>query len=194
MIDFEALATDGSWQLTRSGNRLQEAVFRLSPHTIAVRGALLEQLGGDASDPEQWEAALIDALLTDPASAELRRLELHLTDFHHSARRAARARAWIRHEQLTALDPAGFPALRHRDLGAAEFDTDDYDTLVTLAESPLLPQLESLTLRSVYIHEHDIEGDRPTELAALAPAFAHLRLEVTDGADADVATILGIDG
>ncbi|MFB7719906.1 hypothetical protein [Nocardia sp. NPDC056100] len=308
MIDFEALAADSSWQLTWSGNRLQEAVFRLSPHTTAVRGTLVEQLDADASDPEQWEAALIEALLTDPASAELRRLELHLTDFHHSARRAARALAGLRRQQLTALyfghdfedlfepattstggridplewlhegfvddiannlwaavpalreltaeggllfddingdalpeltelrmrgavfadgavfpaklaslrtltleigpdvfgtvcpgeqlgglDPAGFPALRHLDLGAAEFDTDDYDTLVTLAESPLLPQLESLTLRSVYIHKHDIEGDRPTELAALAPAFAHLRLEVTDGADADAATILGIE-
>ncbi|MFF2555185.1 hypothetical protein ACFVUS_29570 [Nocardia sp. NPDC058058] len=307
MIDFEALAADGSWQLTWSDNRLEEAVFRLSPSTAAARGALVEQLDADANDPEQWEATLIEALLTDPTSAGLRRLELHLKDFHHSARRAARALAGFRREQLTvlyfghdfeclfepaptsagstidplewlhegfvddiannlwealpalrelsaeggllfddidgkalpeltelrlrgavfadgavfpqqvpslrsltlefgpdvfgtvcpgeqlaALDPAGFPALRHLDLGAAEFDTDDYDTLVTLADSPLLPQLESLTLRSVYIHEHDIEGDRPAALAALAPAFAHLTLTVADGTDDDVAALFGI--
>ncbi|WP_018681056.1 hypothetical protein [Actinokineospora enzanensis] len=307
VIDIAGLAADGSWQFGWVGDRLEKAVFRLVPGTAVERGALVARLGGNASDPEQWEGALIEAVLGDPVSADLRTLELHLTDFHHSARRAARALAahrrgqlaelyfghdfrllfehatsstggridptsWLNEgvvddgacglwnalpalreltieggllfddidsdalpaltelrlrgavlsdgavfprkapgvvtlaleigtdvfgtvcpvEQLEQLDPAGYPALRHLDLGDAEFDGGDYATLVTLAESPILRQLETLTLRSLYIEDHEIEDDRQAALAALAPAFAHLTLDVTDGADEDVAAVLDI--
>ncbi|MEV0676405.1 hypothetical protein AB0I60_07750 [Actinosynnema sp. NPDC050436] len=46
-------------------------------------------------------------------------------------------------EQLATLDPAGYPALRHLHLGEAEFDGGDHPTLMALAESPILPRLES---------------------------------------------------
>ncbi|WP_238008837.1 hypothetical protein KZZ52_44915 [Dactylosporangium sp. AC04546] len=103
MIDLDGLRADGSWQLTWSGDRLDEAVFWPAPDTAAARGDLVARLGTDSSDPERWEAALIDTLLTDPVSAGLRRLELHLTDFHHSAHRAVRALAAHRREQLASL-------------------------------------------------------------------------------------------
>ncbi|MBB4966104.1 hypothetical protein [Saccharothrix violaceirubra] len=103
MIDFEALRADGSWRLTWVDGRLDEAVFRAVPETADGRRALVEALGADASDPERWEAALVEALLVDPVSVGLRRLELHLTDFHHSARRAASAVATYRREQLSEL-------------------------------------------------------------------------------------------
>ncbi|WP_433076874.1 hypothetical protein ACQP1P_33065 [Dactylosporangium sp. CA-052675] len=106
MIDLDGLRADGSWRLTWSGDRLDEAVFRLAADTAAARGDLVAGLGagsGDSGDPERWEAALIDALLSDPVSAGLRRLELHLTDFHHSAHRAARVLAAHRRERLTSL-------------------------------------------------------------------------------------------
>lgn len=104
------LLADGSWHL---GDDTAE--FRLSPATADRRPALIAELvaslgaepgtglGADPSDPEQWESVLIEALLTDPASAGLRRLDLHLTDFHHSAHRAAAALATHRRERLTSL-------------------------------------------------------------------------------------------
>lgn len=284
MIDFDGLRADRSWRLTWSGDRLDEAVFRLAPDTAPGRRALVERLGADAADPERWEAALVEALLTDPVSAGLRRLELRLTDFHHSAHAAARALAIRRRERLTSLffghdftflyenattstggtinplsrlhegfaddtrhglwqalpalreltveggllfddidgaalpsltelrlrgavfadgavfpprapgvvtlaleiepdvfgtacpveqldtlDPAGYPALRHLDLGRAEFDADDLDVLGTLAGSPILPQLESLRIRSLPAGEHE--------------GFAHLALSVAGESD-----------
>ncbi|MGV9385472.1 hypothetical protein ACWDRB_57385 [Nonomuraea sp. NPDC003707] len=293
MIDFDGLSTDRSWHLTWSGGRLDEAVFRLAPHTASGRRALVERLGADATDPELWEAALIEALLTDPAAADLRRLELHLTDFHHSARRAARALATQRRERLTSLyfghdftylyehsttstdaaidplsrlhegftddsrnglwdalpalreltaeggllfdeidgdtltsltelrlrgavladgavfprkapnvvtlaleirsdvfgtecpieqldelDPAGYPALRHLDLSRAEFDAGNFGTLEALAGSPILPQLESLKIKSLQIQEHETDGDPLEALTRLAPTFTHLALSI----------------
>ncbi|MEU5696854.1 hypothetical protein [Actinosynnema sp. NPDC020468] len=305
MIDFDGLRTDRSWRLTWSDDRLEEAVFRLEPDTAAERGALVARLGGDASDPEQWEAVLVEALLTDPAAADLRRLELHLTDFHHSARRAAAALGSRRRERLAELyfghdfeflyedaatstggtvDPlsrlhegfvgetalwealpalrdltveggllfddidgvalksltslrlrgavlAGgevfpgrlpsvvtltldvasdvfgvccpvdlleeldgdrFPALRHLDLGRAEFDPGDLATLRALAAAPILPRLESLRLRSLLVPDH-VAPDRLAALAELAPAFAHLDLSIVGNVDVEGADrVLGL--
>ncbi|PPK66374.1 hypothetical protein V5P93_002597 [Actinokineospora auranticolor] len=103
MIDSAALRADRSWQLTWTDGRLDEAVFRLDPDTAADRRDLVERLGADPTDPERWESALVEAVLTDPASADLRRLELRLTDFHHSASRAAAALAAHRRDRLTTL-------------------------------------------------------------------------------------------
>ncbi|GAB1822803.1 hypothetical protein [Herbidospora sp. RD11066] len=282
MIDFDALRTGGSWRLTWSGDRLDEAVFRLEP---------------GAAQPE---SSLIEALLTDPASAGLSRLELHLTDVHLSATAAARALAtWKRErltslyfghdftylyehfttssgekfdplsrlhegfaddtshrlwdalpalqeltaeggllfddidgdampaltdlrlrgavlaegavfprrapgvvtlaletghdifgsvcpvEQLEELTPGGYPALRHLDLGLAEFDADDLDILETLAASPVLPQLETLEARNLLV-------DDVAALTRLAPAFAHLSLSVYGDLDDAAADVLGV--
>ncbi|GAA2396060.1 hypothetical protein [Dactylosporangium salmoneum] len=308
--NLDELRADGSWRLTWSGGRLDEAVFRLAPDPAAGRRALVRRLGTDAADPEQWEAALIEALLTDPAAAGLRRLELHLTDFHHSARRAAQALAtrsrerltilyfghdfehlyehhhtstggvidplsrlhdgfvddarngmWqalpalreltaaggllfddidsesltdlrlrgalLAHggifpakapglvtlqleirtdvfgtacpaEQLEELDPAGYPRLRHLDLGRSEFDAGDLGTLRALADSPILPQLETLRINSLRIQPYEADGDPLDALRGLAPAFAHLALsvageiEVAGATRADVIRVLPI--
>ncbi|MFJ8039821.1 hypothetical protein ACIRBX_04795 [Kitasatospora sp. NPDC096147] len=313
---LDLLRADGSWQLTEVDGVLESAVYRHTPG--AERGALVERLvaGGaatvDPGDPEQWEGALIEALLSHPAADGLTGLELHLTDYHHSAEHAAAALArrerprlhhlhlgnafeylfedgltstgrpldplerhgaalvrtepWaalpalrslelegaflvdaIDHPGLTRLRTRGavisdgsvfspgrlpaltdfavslesdvfgvacsidqvaelgagrFPALRRLDLGLVEFDSHAFDTLAAFAGSPLLPQLESLTLRSLELERwHCAEAADPEPavvLAALAPAFAHLTLRVVgpvtvesdDPARADAALAL----
>ncbi|WP_436534447.1 hypothetical protein [Actinoplanes sp. HUAS TT8] len=77
------ISSDDSWRLNPDGS---EAVFRLT-----------------ASGPGHRESELITALLVDPASAGLQRLELHLTDFHQSALAAAEAIAAHRRPRLTSL-------------------------------------------------------------------------------------------
>ncbi|GAA3456898.1 hypothetical protein [Dactylosporangium matsuzakiense] len=290
MTILDELRADGSWRMTWSGERLERAVFRLNPDTAADRGALVQRLGADAADAQQWESALIEALLGDPAAGALRSLELHLTDFHHSARRAAEALVATAHEQLAVLyfghdfrylfehqrtstgatfdpldrlhkgfvgdaanglwealpglreltaeggllfddidsdsltelrlrgalladgavfptrapnlatlrleigpdvfgtacppeqleelTPAGFPRLRHLDLGRSEFDATDLDVLRTLAEAPILPQLETLRIAGLRVEAWTAGGDPIGALRGLAPAFAHLALSV----------------
>lgn len=198
VIDFDGLRTDRSWQLTWSGDRLDEAVFRLAPDTVSGRHALVERLGADATDPEQWEAALIEALLTDPAAAGLRQLELHLDGavFPRRAPSVVTLALEIRSdvfgtecpvEQLDELDPAGYPALRHLDLSRAEFDAGDLGTLEALAGSPILPRLESLKIKSLQIQEYETGGDPLEALTGLAPAFAHLALSVAGEIDVEGA-------
>ncbi|MEU1515567.1 hypothetical protein ABZ490_26030 [Streptomyces sp. NPDC005811] len=75
-------------------------------------------------------------------------------------------------DQLDELDASQFPHLRELDLTRAEFDTTPHELLSVLADSPILPQLERLSLGA-------LPGDAVTELA---PRFAHLHLRV-DGAD-----------
>ncbi|MFD7414963.1 hypothetical protein [Kitasatospora purpeofusca] len=324
---LDGLRADGSWQLGWSRGFLDTAVFRLTeengptgeagpaegtasagetgPRRRALVLRLLAELphGGahDPDDPEQWEAVLVDVLLRHPAAGRLRRLELHLTDHHHSAGRAAAALAarqrprlaelylghhydtlfelhrtsagrpleverylhdpvvphgtgralWpalpalrslelegaflfddVVHEELThlrtrgavfsdgslfgtstpglvtleveidhdvhgtvgsnlqleELAPAGYPRLRHLDLGAAVFEPEEDGDLVLLAGSPLLPQLESLTVRELVIEDTGAEPGPLEVLAGLAPRFAHLELRVegdieVEGAD-----------
>ncbi|MEV0192535.1 hypothetical protein AB0I39_28900 [Kitasatospora purpeofusca] len=302
---LDGLRADGSWRLGWSRGFLDTAVFRLAeetgpaeasaPRRRALVVRLLAELphGGDhdPDDPEQWEAALVDVLLRHPAAGRLRTLELHLTDHHHSAGRAAAALAsrqrprlaelylghhydtlfelhrtstgrpleverylhdpvvppeagralWpalpalrrlelegafllddVVHEELThlrtrgavfsdgslfgtstpglvtleveidhdvhgtvgsnlqleELAPAGYPRLRHLDLGAAAFEPEEDCDLVLLADSPLLPQLESLTVRELVVEDTGAEGDPLEVLAGLAPRFAHLELRV----------------
>ncbi|MGW4652617.1 hypothetical protein [Kitasatospora sp. NPDC004289] len=295
----ELLLSDGSWRCTGADGAWETAVFRLAPDPAARRGPLVARMSArgvttaDPADPEQWEGALIEALLAHPAARQLRSLELHLTDHHHSAERAAatlvrhplprlehlylghafeylfedgesstgrrldplehhgtglvRTAPWealpalrslelegaflvdaVEHQGLTRLRTRGavlsdgsvfhpgrlpaltafevdlesdvfgvacsvdqveelgaghLPALRRLDLGRVEFDSNDFDTLTALAGSPLLPQLESLTLRELRVerwHCERVGAPEPAAaLAALAPAFAHLRLRVT---------------
>ncbi|MFC5665780.1 hypothetical protein ACFP3U_22700 [Kitasatospora misakiensis] len=90
--------------------------------------------------------------------------------------------------QLEELHPAGYPRLRHLDLGAATFEPEEAGDFAVLAELPLLPQLESLTVRELVIEDTDAERDPLEVLTELAPRFAHLDLRVAgdieiEGAD-----------
>ncbi|MEU5402237.1 hypothetical protein ABZ348_23410 [Streptomyces sp. NPDC005963] len=94
---LDGLRKDGSWQFTWIRGFLDEARFHLVKDTGSPRGHLVERLlkeqphtaPVDLADPEQWEGALIDVLLSHPAAHRLRALELHLTDYHHSAEHSA---------------------------------------------------------------------------------------------------------
>ncbi|MFE6871087.1 hypothetical protein ACFVFS_31590 [Kitasatospora sp. NPDC057692] len=291
-LGLDALRADGSWRFGWSRGFLDEATFRLAPGGAPGRRELVERLLArhpadvDVEDPEQWEGVLIAALLAHPVSRRLRSLDLRLTDFHHSAERAAAALAgsprprlerlsfghgfeylfepgtgsagsridpmehhgvglvrteiWealpalrtlelegaflfpsVDHAGLTRLRTRGavaadgslflpgrlpalasmelelecdvfgvacsadqlddlavaaqwYPELRNLDLGKVEFDADPSEVLAALADSPLLPQLEVLTLREPAAAEEG--GAEPP--AALAPRFAHLALRV----------------
>ncbi|MFF2024007.1 hypothetical protein ACFVW2_19685 [Streptomyces sp. NPDC058171] len=108
---LDGLRADGSWRFTWSRGFIDGAAFRLATEGRSRRGALVERLladlphtgSGDAADPEQWEGALIDVLLSHPASRLLRGLELHLTDYHHSAERAALALSRQQRPRLATL-------------------------------------------------------------------------------------------
>ncbi|MET8697970.1 hypothetical protein ABZW10_03675 [Kitasatospora sp. NPDC004723] len=96
-------------------------------------------------------------------------------------------------DQLDDLADAArwYPKLRNLDLGGVEFDAPSSDVLAALAQSPLLPQLEALTVRDLAI---------PAAGAAdLAPHFAHLTLRAAgtvavEGADEEEARrVLGVE-
>ncbi|MFJ8436486.1 hypothetical protein ACIQ9P_34840 [Kitasatospora sp. NPDC094019] len=89
--------------------------------------------------------------------------------------------------QLEELTLAGYPRLRHL-LGAATFEPEEAGDFAVLAESPLLPRLERLTLRELVIEDTDAEREPLAVLTELAPRFAHLDLRVAgdievEGAD-----------
>ncbi|MFJ4673228.1 hypothetical protein [Kitasatospora purpeofusca] len=88
--------------------------------------------------------------------------------------------------QLEELTPAGYPRLRHLDLGAANFEPEEAGDFAVLAGHPLLPQLESLTVRELVIEDTGAERDPLEVLRELAPRFAHLDLRVEGG--------IGIEG
>ncbi|GLF99609.1 hypothetical protein [Streptomyces yaizuensis] len=110
-LGLDGLRDDGSWRFTWSRGFIDEASFLLTEEAGPQRRALVERLlaglphagSFDPADPEQWEGALIDALLSHPATRLLRTLELRLTDYHHSAERAAVALARRRRPRLEAL-------------------------------------------------------------------------------------------
>jgi hypothetical protein len=277
-MNLEELLADGSWRLETP----EAAEFRLAPDTAGRRGALVQRiLGAPEPDPELWESALIEAFLSHPAAAGLRTLRLEMTDFHHSARRAASILGsrplpaltdlWFGHrftylyenattssgrtfdpldhydegfaghaewqnltalrnltvegallfhsvsapaatnlrshgvfgsdgsvfpspqpslthleleiatdvfgtpcpvEQLEQLTVESFPALRSLDLGRAEFDASNHEVLATLAELPILAQLQSLRVAGL-----DPDDD---EWTPIAPRFGHLTLTSAD--------------
>lgn len=100
-LGLDGLRADGSWRFTWSRGFVDEASFRLAEDTRSRRRDLVDRLTldlphtatVDPTDPERWEGVLIDALLSHPLAHRLRDLELHLTDWHHSAEHAASALA-----------------------------------------------------------------------------------------------------
>ncbi|ATE55024.1 hypothetical protein [Actinosynnema pretiosum] len=177
MTDFDALRSDGSWQLTTTGDRITGAVFRLAPNPD--RRALVEALGADASDPEQWESVLLEAFLTAPESADLTVLELHLTDFHHSAARAAAALASRGREHLVELHLGHDFKLLYEH--ATTSTGRSFDPLEKLNEGfanesavdlwSALPALRALTLRGGLLLD-DMGSTTVTDLHVIGAPFA----------------------
>ncbi|ROO84507.1 hypothetical protein EDD29_2034 [Actinocorallia herbida] len=176
---LDGLREDGSWRFTWSRGFLDEARFRAAPHSRPRRGALVERLAAssagadpaDAADPERWEAALIDALLRHPAAARLRRLDLRLTDHHHSAGRAAAALAEHRRDHLAELRFGHAFEYLYEDATTstgARFDPmDHYDTGFAGAETEALwaalPALRTLELEGALLF-HWVGGEGLTDL------------------------------
>ncbi|MFJ9608962.1 hypothetical protein ACIRS1_21750 [Kitasatospora sp. NPDC101176] len=187
-LGLGALREDGSWRFTWSRGFLDEACFRLAGDTRAQRGELVGRLrsecpapaagpeGPDPADPEQWEGALIGALLAHPAARRLRVLELHLTDYHRSAEPAARAvaaRPFPRLEHLyfgygfeflyedgTASTGRRLDPLEHHDRG-----------LVQTAMWGSLPALRTLELEGAFLF-HSVDHDGLTRLRVRGPAVS----------------------
>ncbi|MFF2744105.1 hypothetical protein ACFVVA_01035 [Kitasatospora sp. NPDC058048] len=168
-LGLDPLRGDGSWQFTWSRGFIDKAVFRLVAETAPQRRALVERLladlplpelplsgAFDPTDPEQWEAALIDVLLSHPASRLLAGLELHLTDYHHSAERAAAAlarRQWPRLESL--------------------YFGHDFDTLYEHHETSTGNRIEPET----YLHDAVVPKEVERALWRSLPALRTLELE-----------------
>ncbi|MFE7129900.1 hypothetical protein ACFVIM_03495 [Streptomyces sp. NPDC057638] len=99
-------------------------------------------------------------------------------------------------EQLDELGSSPYPRLRCLDLARMEFDATSYEVLRALADSPVLPGLERLSLRDLVIQRQDGTGEPLAALAELAPRFAHLDLrvagaiEVEDAGEEEIRRVL----
>ncbi|WP_327074776.1 hypothetical protein OG196_35925 [Kitasatospora purpeofusca] len=179
---LDGLRADGSWRLGWSRGFLDTAVFRLTEQNGPAEGSgpaeetgpteetgprrralvlrLLAELPHsgvhDPDDPEQWEAVLVDVLLRHPAAGRLRRLELHLTDHHHSAGRAAAALAARQRPRLAEL------YLGHH-----------YDTLFELHRTSTGRPLEV----ERYLHDPVVPHEAGRALWPALPALRSLELE-----------------
>ncbi|MEU1285797.1 hypothetical protein [Kitasatospora sp. NPDC005856] len=187
-LGLDGLRGDGSWQFTWSRGFVDKAVFRLVAETAPQRRALVERFladlpdtgAFDLTDPEQWEAALIDVLLSHPASRLLTDLELHLTDYHHSAERAAAAlsrRSWPRLEALRFGHDFDLLLELHETSTGNRIDPEDYlDNAVVPkdVEQALwasLPALRSLELEGAFLFD-DLEHGALTHLRIRGSVFA----------------------
>ncbi|MFE6499832.1 hypothetical protein [Kitasatospora sp. NPDC057738] len=163
-LGLDPLRADGSWQFTWSRGFIDKAVFRLAAETAPQRRAMLERLladlpharASDPTDPEQWEAALIDVLLSHPATRLLADLELHLTDYHHSAERAA-----------AALSRRPWPRLQ------ALYFGHDFDTLFELHETSTGNRVDP----EKYLHDAVVPKEVERALWTSLPALRTLELE-----------------
>ncbi|GIE80624.1 hypothetical protein Aph02nite_65740 [Actinoplanes philippinensis] len=179
-MNLDGLLEDGSWQFDGPAS----AAFRLAPDTTARRGALVEHiLGRPEPDPELWESILIETFLNHPAASDLQRLRLEMTDFHHSARRAASAIArqprtaltelWFGHpfrylyETATTSTGRGFNPLDHYDEGFV----GDAGGAMWQA----LPALRTLTVEGALLFH-----------AVSAPAVIHVRSRGVISSDGSV--------
>ncbi|GLZ79568.1 hypothetical protein Afil01_43750 [Actinorhabdospora filicis] len=169
-LGLDGPRAEGSWRFTWSRGFIDRAAFRLSAEGTARRRELVTD-AGDRADPERWEAALVELLLTHPAAARLAALELRLTDYHHSAARAARALARRSWPRLTSL------SLGH-----------DYEILFALHETSTGNRINP----EKYLHDPVIPAEAGAALWLALPA---LRIEL-EGAflldDLDHETLTGL--
>ncbi|GAA1408360.1 hypothetical protein GCM10009639_57990 [Kitasatospora putterlickiae] len=203
-LGLDALRADGSWRFGWSDGYLDEAAFRLAPGDPSRRRELVERLlterpdgdPVDVDDPEQWEGVLIAALLTHPASHRLRALDLRLTDYHHSAERAATALAGATRPRLERLSFGyGFEYLFEHGEGSAGTrinPMDHYgDGLVRTEIWEALPALRTLELEGAFLFpclDHDgltrlrtrgaVISDGSAFLPGRLPALTSLELEL----------------
>ncbi|MFJ4681208.1 hypothetical protein [Kitasatospora sp. NPDC088783] len=205
---LDLLRADGSWRFTWSRGFVDKAVFRLAPDPGRRRRVLAERLlterllaerllterlltersptgpfgGGevDPADPEQWEGVLVDALLSHPAARLLRGPELHLTDYHHSAERAAVALGRRRWPRLASLSFGhGFDTLleSHTTSAGNSVVPEAYLNAAVVPEAVAralwgsLPALRSLELEGAFLFD-DVEHDGLAHLRVRGSVFA----------------------
>jgi hypothetical protein len=183
-LGLDGLHADGSWRLVWRRGFIEEASFRLAAGTGPERGGLVERLvaglprtaAGDPADPEQWEGALIDALLSHPAAARLRSLDLCLTDYDRSAEHAARSLAARPRPRLERLS-FGYD-FRHLyehgkgSTGRLINPLDHHDSgLVRTSPWDALPALRTLELSGAFLF-HDVAHDGLTRLKVRGPVIS----------------------
>ncbi|MER5627064.1 hypothetical protein ABT061_39170 [Streptosporangium sp. NPDC002544] len=175
-LGLDGLREDGSWQFTWSRGFIDEACFRLAKDTRPQRQELVERLLTDhprttqidPTDAERWEGALIDALLSHPTSYRLRALELHLTDYHHSAERSAISLAGRQRPRLERMYFGyGFKYLFEPSEGSTgnRIDPLDYHKqgLVQTDIWDSLPALRTLELEGAFLF-HSVNHNGLTHL------------------------------
>ncbi|MEV7013688.1 hypothetical protein [Streptosporangium sp. NPDC051022] len=181
---LDGLREDGSWRLTWSRGFIDEACFRLAKDTQPQRRELVERLladhphtaTADLTDPEQWEGALIDALLSHPATHRLRTLELHLTDYHHSAEHSAISLAGRRRPRLEHMYFGyDFEYLYENSEGSTgnRIDPLEYHHkgLVQADVWDSLPALRTLELEGAFLF-HFVRHDSLTRLWVRGPVIS----------------------
>ncbi|MFB6892476.1 hypothetical protein ACFCX4_24555 [Kitasatospora sp. NPDC056327] len=169
-LGLDALRADGSWQFGWERGVLDEA--RFGPAVDGgSRRALVERIlaerpgpaGADADDPERWEGVLLAAVLDRPVSRWLRVLDVRLTDYHHSAERAAVALAGQVRPRLERFSFGfGFEYLFESGVGSAGSRLDPMDHLhkglVQTDVWEALPALRTLELEGAFLFpsvDHD---------------------------------------
>ncbi|MEV6983388.1 hypothetical protein AB0M95_19335 [Sphaerisporangium sp. NPDC051017] len=181
---LDGLREDGSWRLTWSRGFIDEACFRLAKDTQPQRRELVERLltdhprtaTVDLTDPEQWEGALIDVLLSHPAAHRLRALELHLTDYHRSAEHSAISLAGRRRPRLERMYFGyDFEYLYEDSEGSTgnRINPLDYHHkgLVQADVWDSLPALRTLELEGAFLF-HFVKHDSLTRLRARGPVIS----------------------
>ncbi len=183
-LGLDGLREDGSWQFTWSRGFIDEACFRLAKDTQPQRRELVERLLTDHShtatidptDPEQWEGALIDALLSHPAIHRLRTLELHLTDYHHSAEHSAVSLAGRQRPRLERMYFGySFEDLFELSDGSTgkKINPEEYlhQGLVQADVWESLPALRTLELEGAFLF-HSLNHDSLTRLRLRGPVIS----------------------
>ncbi|MER5495453.1 hypothetical protein [Streptomyces sp. NPDC002490] len=181
---LDGLREDGSWHFAWARGFLDEARFRLAAETRPQRGALVQRLlaelphtvAVDPADPEQWEGALIDAVLSHPAAGRLRTLELRLTDHHHAAEQAAASLASRSRPRLERLAFGyGYAHLyepSRTSTGGRIEPLDHHDEgFVQTDVWGALPGLRTLDLEGPFLF-HSVDHERLTRLRARGPVIS----------------------
>ncbi|MFE3019142.1 hypothetical protein [Streptomyces sp. NPDC059256] len=196
-LGLDGLREDGSWRFTWRRGCIDEASFRLAADTRPQRRELVQRLlkdhphaaPADPADAEQWEGALIDALLSHSAAHRLRTLDLHLTDYHRSAEHAAIALAARQRTRLERLYFGyDFDLLYEHSAGSTGNPIDPLAHLNKgLVQTDIwgsLPALCALELEGAFLF-HSVDHDSLTRLRVRGPALA-------DGSILGLGTLPGL--